>query len=149
METCAFDTLLSTNVPHILEKIFLSLDCKSYKACMQVNSTWRRILTSKPLSKKAKAKASMERIVSYLLRIRTYAQNTLLWPRDPSGAKSEARELREITLRCFEQGVSLDQLRRTVKGLKSLNGDTFQANFDLLEDLGLNAKIIISLASSR
>ena len=31
MGVCAFDTLLTRNVPHILEKIFFSLDYKSFQ----------------------------------------------------------------------------------------------------------------------
>ena len=41
-----FDTLFSKNVPHILEAIFLTLDYESYKACLEVNSTWRELLKS-------------------------------------------------------------------------------------------------------
>ena len=37
----AFDTLFLRSVPHILEKIFFSLDYKSFKTCMSVNKTWR------------------------------------------------------------------------------------------------------------
>ena len=55
MDPCAFDMLFAKNVPHILEKIFLSLDLKSYKACLKVNSTWHRILTSESFCKKAEA----------------------------------------------------------------------------------------------
>ena len=41
-----FDTLFSINVPHILEKIFFSLDYESFKACLQVNSEWTKLLMS-------------------------------------------------------------------------------------------------------
>ena len=47
MGSCAFDKLLSKNVPHILEKIYLSLDYESYKECFEVCRTWNEILTSK------------------------------------------------------------------------------------------------------
>ena len=46
MDTCAFDKLFSKNVPHILEKIFLSLDYESYKTCMEVSSVWNKLLVS-------------------------------------------------------------------------------------------------------
>ena len=47
MGVCAFDTLLLTrNVPHILEKIFFSLDYKSFKNCKDVSMTWNQLLTS-------------------------------------------------------------------------------------------------------
>ena len=41
-----FGTLFAKNVPHILEKIFLSLDYESYKACMEVSHVWNDLLTS-------------------------------------------------------------------------------------------------------
>ena len=41
-----FDTLLSKNVPHILEKIFFSLDYESFKTCHEVSTTWNELLTS-------------------------------------------------------------------------------------------------------
>ena len=44
--TCGFEVLYSQNVPHILELIFLSLDYESYKICLQVNQTWKELLTS-------------------------------------------------------------------------------------------------------
>ena len=47
MGSRAFDKLLYKNVPHILEKIFLSLDYESYKECFEVCRTWNEILTSK------------------------------------------------------------------------------------------------------
>ena len=51
---CPFDTLLTKNVPHILEKIFLSLDYKSFKECLGVNISWKRLLTSDFFQVKAK-----------------------------------------------------------------------------------------------
>ena len=33
-------------MPHILEKIFLSLDYESYKQCLEVSTTWKTLLTS-------------------------------------------------------------------------------------------------------
>ena len=47
MGSRAFDKLLYKNVPHILEKIYLSLDYESYKECFEVCRTWNEILTSK------------------------------------------------------------------------------------------------------
>ena len=51
---CAFDTLMSKNVPHILEKIFLSVDYKTFKECIKVNKIWRGFLTSESFQVKAK-----------------------------------------------------------------------------------------------
>ena len=55
VDPCGFDTLFGTHVPHILEKIFLSLDYESFKICMEVNSTWKRQLTSESFQKKGKS----------------------------------------------------------------------------------------------
>ena len=52
---CHFDALFTkTNVPHILEKIFFNLDYESYKKCIEVNSTWNKLLTSERYRRKAK-----------------------------------------------------------------------------------------------
>ena len=42
------------NVPHVLEKIFLSLDYESYKTCLEVSNDWRELLTSESYQRKAK-----------------------------------------------------------------------------------------------
>ena len=47
MDYYAFDTIFTKSVPHILEKIFFSLDYASYKSCCEVNKTWNDLLTSK------------------------------------------------------------------------------------------------------
>ena len=51
---CNFNTLFSKNVPHILEKIFFSLDYESYKICLEVNSEWKELLTSERYITKGK-----------------------------------------------------------------------------------------------
>ena len=51
----AFDKLFSKNVPHILENIFFSLNYKSYKVCLEVNSTWKELLTSESFQKNGKS----------------------------------------------------------------------------------------------
>ena len=55
MSSCAFDSLLTKSVPHILEKIFLSLDYESYKTCVRVSNVWKELLLSEPFQGKAKA----------------------------------------------------------------------------------------------
>ena len=50
-----FDTLLTKNVPHIIEKIFLSLDYQSFKRCQVVSNKWSQLLTSDSLKAKAKS----------------------------------------------------------------------------------------------
>ena len=49
------DILFKKYVPHILEKIFFSLDYESYKRCIKVNSTWKNLLQSESYQRKAKA----------------------------------------------------------------------------------------------
>ena len=52
---CNFDILFSQNVPHIPEKIFLSMDYQSFKNCLKVNNEWRGLLTSERFMSKAKS----------------------------------------------------------------------------------------------
>ena len=54
LSLCNFDTLFSKNLPHILEKIFLFLDYKSFIICQMVNSEWREFLKSRRLMSLAK-----------------------------------------------------------------------------------------------
>ena len=49
-----FDKLFKINVPHILEKIFFSLDYKSFKNCLEVSNVWNELLTSEAYKKKGK-----------------------------------------------------------------------------------------------
>ena len=51
---CAFDILLTKNVPHILEKIFFCLDYESFKNCIEVSNAWEKLLTSASYQKKGK-----------------------------------------------------------------------------------------------
>ena len=51
MGVCAFDTLLTRNVPHIPEKIFFAVDYKSFKKCQEVSMTWNQLLTSESFRK--------------------------------------------------------------------------------------------------
>ena len=44
--TCGFDKLFSMRVPHILEMIFFCTDYEAYKACLEVNGTWKELLSS-------------------------------------------------------------------------------------------------------
>ena len=54
MDESDFGKLLSTNVPHILEEIFLSLDFQSFKNCHRVCKAWNRFLSAESLHQKAK-----------------------------------------------------------------------------------------------
>ena len=52
MSGSGFDKLLSKNVPHILEAIFLSLDYESFKKCCEVNKAWNKLLTAESFQRK-------------------------------------------------------------------------------------------------
>jgi len=52
---CGFDSLFSKNVPHILEKIFFSVDYQSYKNCFEVNKAWHDLLTSESFQRKGRS----------------------------------------------------------------------------------------------
>ena len=56
MAACAFDKLFTKSVPHILEKIFFSLDFASYMKCHQVSNNWNELLTSESFKRLGKAK---------------------------------------------------------------------------------------------
>ena len=51
---CAFDKLFLKSVPHILERIFLSLDYYSYNNCLSVNHRWKELLSSDSFERKWK-----------------------------------------------------------------------------------------------
>ena len=55
-----FDVLLTKNVPHILEKIFLCLDYKSFKSCKKVSTSWKALLMSETFQMKEKSVYIME-----------------------------------------------------------------------------------------
>ena len=57
---CAFDLLLRSNVIHIWEKIFLSLDYQSYKSCQQVCMSWSQVLCTDSFWAKARITFSAE-----------------------------------------------------------------------------------------
>ena len=54
MAACDFDRLLTRNVPHILEKIFFSLDYASFKKCLKVSKSWNDILKTESFLKRGK-----------------------------------------------------------------------------------------------
>ena len=52
---CAFDTLFTRSVPHVLEKIFLSLDSyESFQKCLEASKKWKEVLNSESFQEKAK-----------------------------------------------------------------------------------------------
>ena len=57
-DPCAFEILFTRNVPHILEKIFFSLDYRSFQSCFRVNSAWNELLSSQPYQKMSAKKLS-------------------------------------------------------------------------------------------
>ena len=52
--SCEFDRLLTQTVPHILEKIFFSLDFKSYMNCLVASRSWNDLLRSESFQRKGK-----------------------------------------------------------------------------------------------
>ena len=59
---CAFEMLLSKSVPHVLEKIFFSLDYDSFKNCHQVCNGWKDLLISEPFQTKSKLVCLYQRL---------------------------------------------------------------------------------------
>ena len=59
-EYSGFDRLISQNVPHVFEKIFLYLDYESFKICHKVSITWSGLLTSESFQKKVKSLFKLE-----------------------------------------------------------------------------------------
>ena len=55
MAACEFDKLFTKSVPHILEKIFFSLDFASFMKCHQVSNNWNELLTSESFKRLGKA----------------------------------------------------------------------------------------------
>ena len=55
MGSSAFDKFFEESVPHILEKIFFSLEYESYKTCLEVSHTWQELLISETYQKIGKA----------------------------------------------------------------------------------------------
>ena len=49
-----FDILFGRNVPHILERMFFSLDYESFQTCFGVSDNWRMLLKSETIQRKAK-----------------------------------------------------------------------------------------------
>ena len=58
-----FDKLLNKNVPHILEKIFLSLDYDSFMKCHKVCNAWSELLGTESFKKRSKALYQDEMVV--------------------------------------------------------------------------------------
>ena len=50
---CDFDRLFTKSVPHILEKIFFSLDYESFMACGKVCTAWKKLHSSESYQQRA------------------------------------------------------------------------------------------------
>ena len=48
------DKLFRRNVPHILEKIFLSVDYNTFKKCQEVSKDWKNLLISETFLERGK-----------------------------------------------------------------------------------------------
>ena len=51
---CHFGAVLPRKFPHILEQIFLYLDYESFKTCFEVCKTWKELMVSDRVQRKAK-----------------------------------------------------------------------------------------------
>ena len=56
---CEFDRLFTKSVLHIHEKIFFSVDYKSFKKCLEVSKSWNDLLTSESFLLDRGAKPNM------------------------------------------------------------------------------------------
>ena len=91
-----FNKLFTRNVPHILEKIFFSLDYASFKECMEVHRAWHELLTSK--SFKQFGKLTFQREIE-----------TALWHATRSGNAKEARAVLStgmVNIECIDKDVT-------------------------------------------
>ena len=74
--SASFDTLFAKNVPHVLEKIFFSLDFKSFTTCMKVDTTWRDLLRTpryeKELDRMRIERDNLEEKLYYAAILREY-----------------------------------------------------------------------------
>ena len=52
---CEFEKLLAKRVPHIHEKIFFSLDYKSFMKCVEVSKSWKDWLKSESFLRRGKS----------------------------------------------------------------------------------------------
>merc|ERR1712154_732796 len=83
MDSSPLTMLFTRSVPHILEKIFFSLDYESFVRCSEVNRTWNGLLTSEPY-----LSAFHRATVEYNNKIRRFANSmafamAMLSSRDP------------------------------------------------------------------
>ena len=62
MESCAFDKLFTKSIPHILEKIFFSLDYASFKNCKEVSRAWNELLSTKRYQEILRLKKEEEKL---------------------------------------------------------------------------------------
>ena len=79
---CAIKMLFTINVPHVLEKIFFSLDYDSFQSCLRVNNTWKEMLLSEAFQKKY-----------HKLMIEKEKNGQNLWRASREGNKEEVKRL--------------------------------------------------------
>ena len=60
MAVCTIETLFAINVPHILERIFFSLDYESFKKCTEVCVAWSALLKSESFMTRATSRFPTE-----------------------------------------------------------------------------------------
>ena len=131
MELSGFETLFSKNVPHILEKIFLFLDYKSYKVCLDVSVCWQNLLTSKTFQMKAKS----------VFRKEIFLDELNLWRAAKAGNKEEVKRVLASRMVNLDSGVS-NSLSQTAISIAAKNGhtDIVQLLFDRGADINKRDK---------
>ena len=68
MDVCEFDKLFAKSVPHVVEKIFLCLDFRSFQNCLEVSTSWKDILSSNSFLKKGKSVFSTNEMYHILVQ---------------------------------------------------------------------------------
>ena len=82
MDLSGFGKVLTKNVPHIHEKILLSLDYETFKKCRGVCKTWDDVLNTESLQKKASCssyKDEMEKELTKRIRTRQIEMEILCY----------------------------------------------------------------------
>ena len=107
----AFDTLFTKNVPHILEKIFLSLDYKSFKTCQRACNSWNVLLTSASMIKKARS----------VFQEDIFSDQLILWRSARSGRTDEVRRLLSTRMMNLKRKFMLENTRPTTPLCEAAN----------------------------
>ena len=118
---CAFDKLLAKHVPHIMEKIFFSLDYVSFKVSSEVCHTWHQILTSEGIQKKARL---------------IYGSNFMLTLQEVfhhSSKEGNAKEVRRLLSSGVNPNCALNDPDDTFSGATALHRAAFKGHNEVVK----------------